>query len=414
MTTALELTGVVGDSAVVQSARPAKRWLILLLAWLCYLMSSVDRFAWSSLSLRAQAELGFPLAQLATFVTAYFVGYVASNCISGMLTDRLGPRLALSAAVIGTGVFTMAFGFTHSYWGGLAMQCAMGLATGADYAACIKIVAAWFEREERGRALGIWFTATSLGVVIANSLALPLANVLGWRGAYVGLGATTIGTGLLGLAFLRDAPSHAEQKSEPPRIIALLRNRNLVLVSIAGFGALWGTWGFTFSANALMVKGAGMTQPAAAAVVATFGVGGFIAKPLVGAISDWLGARRKWPAIMCLTGFVAMLLVFATIRSEAWFFVVGPMLGVAAFAYSPLMAAMVAEAVRGDSTGTASGLSNALWQLGGVVVPIAIGYAFGLTQSFTVPFFVLALGPLLGIVCLVAVKEPKPILRQSV
>ncbi len=375
MTTALELTGVVGDSAVVQSARPAKRWLILLLAWLCYLMSSVDRFAWSSLSLRAQAELGFPLAQLATFVTAYFVGYVASNCISGMLTDRLGPRLALSAAVIGTGVFTMAFGFTHSYWGGLAMQCAMGLATGADYAACIKIVAAWFEREERGRALGIWFTATSLGVVIANSLALPLANVLGWRGAYVGLGATTIGTGLLGLAFLRDAPSHAEQKSEPPRIIALLRNRNLVLVSIAGFGALWGTWGFTFSANALMVKG---------------------------------------PAIMCLTGFVAMLLVFATIRSEAWFFVVGPMLGVAAFAYSPLMAAMVAEAVRGDSTGTASGLSNALWQLGGVVVPVAIGYAFGLTQSFTVPFFVLALGPLLGIVCLVAVKEPKPILRQSV
>jgi sugar phosphate permease len=414
MTVTTELTALEGSSAVVQSGRPVYRWVILLFAWACYLMSSVDRFAWSSLSLQAQPELGLPLAQLATFVTAYFAGYVASNCISGVMTDRLGPRLCLGAAVIGTGIFTVGFGFTHSYWAGLALQCGMGFATGADYAACIKIVAGWFEREERGRALGIWFTATSLGVVTANSLALPLASVLNWRGAYIGLGAVTISVGLLSLAFLRDGPSCTERKTEPLRIRALLRNRNLVLVSMAGFCALWGTWGFVFSANALMVKGAGMTQAAAAAVVATFGVGGFIAKPLIGAISDWLGARRKWPAIACLAGFVTMLIVFALIRNESWFFVAGPLLGVAAFVYSPMLAALVAEAVPRDSTGTASGLSNALWQLAGVVVPVAVGYAFSQSQSFTVPFVVLALGPFLGILCLLAVKEKAPSSRQDV
>jgi sugar phosphate permease len=183
---------------------------------------------------------------------------------------------------------------------------------------------------------------------------------------------------------------------------------------MAGFCALWGTWGFVFSANALMVKGAGMTQAAAAAVVATFGVGGFIAKPLIGAISDWLGARRKWPAIACLAGFVTMLIVFALIRNESWFFVAGPLLGVAAFVYSPMLAALVAEAVPRDSTGTASGLSNALWQLAGVVVPVAVGYAFSQSQSFTVPFVVLALGPFLGILCLLAVKEKAPSSRQDV
>jgi len=87
MTTALELTGVVGDSAVVQSARPAKRWLILLLAWLLLFDEFGRPVRLEQPVIASTGELGFPLAQLATFVTAYFVGYVASNCISGMLTD---------------------------------------------------------------------------------------------------------------------------------------------------------------------------------------------------------------------------------------------------------------------------------------------------------------------------------------
>jgi hypothetical protein len=35
-----------------------------------------------------------------------------------------------------------------------------------------------------------------------------------------------------------------------------------------------------------------------------------------------------------------MLIVFALIRNESWFFVAGPLLGVAAFVYSPMLAAL--------------------------------------------------------------------------
>jgi len=195
--------------------------------------------------LQAQPELGLPLAQLATFVTAYFAGYVASNCISGVMTDRSAHVYAWAQPSLALAFLRWASDL-RILTGGSALQCGMGFATGADYAACIKIVAGWFEREERGRALGIWFTATSLGVVTANSLALPLASVLNWRGAYIGLGAVTISVGLLSLAFFATDRVYGAE-TEPLRIRALLRNRNLVLVSMAGFCALWGTWGFVFS-----------------------------------------------------------------------------------------------------------------------------------------------------------------------
>ena len=123
MTVTTELTALEGSPAVVQSGRPVYRWVILLFAWACYLMSSVDRFAWSSLSLQAQPELGLPLAQLATFVTAYFAGYVASNCISGVMTDRLGPHwhwhfyggLRIYAFLLGGSGAAMRNGFCN--WG---------------------------------------------------------------------------------------------------------------------------------------------------------------------------------------------------------------------------------------------------------------------------------------------------------
>ncbi|MEA2767600.1 MAG: hypothetical protein QOD93_562 [Acetobacteraceae bacterium] len=402
LTPAADVSSVSFSCAESQSSY---RWLILLLAWACYLMSSVDRFAWGALSLLSREELKLTLPQVGMFVTAYFVGYLVSNCIGGVLTDRFGPRLTLSAAVIGTGLFAAGFGLCNSYWLGLALQFAMGLATGADYAACIKIVTVWFERRQRGRAMGLWFTSTSLGVIIANSAVLALAKALDWRAAYLCLGIVTVAMGAVALVFLRDGPNGSKQEKKPLRILALLGNRDLMLVSFAGFGALWATWGFTFSANTLMVQGAGISQTMAGGVVATFGVGGLVAKPLIGFISDWLGGRRKWLAILSLAGLVVMLLVFASIRNATGFLLAGPLLGVMAFVYSPLLAAMVAETVSRDSTGTASGLSNAFWQLGGVLVPVTVGYVFSQTHSFTLPFGVLALGPLLSILCLIPVRE---------
>jgi len=41
MTVTTELTALEGSPAVVQSGRPVYRWVILLFAWACYLMSSV-------------------------------------------------------------------------------------------------------------------------------------------------------------------------------------------------------------------------------------------------------------------------------------------------------------------------------------------------------------------------------------
>lgn len=379
-----------------------RRWAILLVAWLAFFMSFADRLAFSSVSADVGRALGLPVAALGTFVTAFYVGYVVSNVVMGLGGDWLGPRRMLTGSLLGLGVVTVLFGATTTLTAGLALQAAMGLLAGADYASGVKLIAVWFGPLRRGRAMGLFMTATSLAVVVTNLLVPVVSHAAGWPAAYDLLGAATIGTGVLALLVVRDRAGAALPR---PEFTLLLRNRQLLVLSLAGFGALWGTWGFAFWASALMRQGYGVPAQQAGFVVALFGIAAIPAKPLIGLVSDWMGGRRRALTAGCLVYFALTLLVFSQADTLTAFEVLGPFLGIGAFTYSPLMNTMVAEAAGPALAASAAGVTNAFWNLGNVIAPSLVGLVFQATNSFQAAFAVLAAGPALGAVCMLFTRE---------
>jgi sugar phosphate permease len=371
-------------------------------------LSYVDRLAWSSVAGSVGRGMGLPVVALGVFVTAFYIGYVASNLLGGLASDRIGPRMMLTIALLGLGVSTWSFGFVTSVSGGLLIQALMGLFAGTDYATGVKLIAAWFDRTDRGTAMGIFMTATSLGVVVTNLFVPGLLASLHWTGVYHALGAVTLIGAMLCLFGVRDGPGDA---SGPVFNLAdfldLFRDRNLILVALSGFGAMWGTWGFAFWASTLMTRGHHLSAVEAGGIVAMFGTGAIISKPLIGILSDRLGGIRKVPVIVCLLCFVVALLIFGTLETGGQFRLLAPVLGVTAFAYSPLLGAMVTETAGVRRAGSSAGVTNAFWQLGSVIVPIAVGVVFQATQSFYAAFATLAAGPLLGACGLMFVRETR-------
>ncbi len=383
------------------------RWVILFIAWIAFLLSFIDRLAWANVAVPVGESLGLTVAALGVFVTAFYIGYVTSNAIGGFFVDRLGGRLMLMLGLVFLGLFTFCFSYVRSVGTGIVLQALMGLAAGVDYAACIKLLTAWFGIRDRGRAVGFFLTATSLGVVTTNLIVPTLLKDFGWGGMYQGLGAVTMTCGIITFLVLRDAPSSASEKGvDRPNFAVLFHNRDLLFLAAAGFGALWGTWGVAFWANALLVKGHGFSVEQAGLIVALFGIGAVVAKPLIGLISDWLGGIRRVPILICLAGFVVMLLVFGALRTATAFMLMAPLLGVFAFVYSPLMAALIAEVAGRRLAGSATGLTNALWQLGSAIVPLAVGAVYHASNSFYAAFITLAAGPLLGTIAMLLVREP--------
>jgi nitrate/nitrite transporter NarK len=282
----------------------------------------------------------------------------------------------------------------------------MGLSAGADYASCIKVIVSWFAHRDRGKAMGLFLIASSLGVAATNAIVPSLVAVIGWQGVYRLLGAATLAVGLLSLLTLRDGPlAAAPSAGFAVGFRTLLRDPAMILLAVAGFGGLWGTWGFAFWANALMVRQRGLSAVEAGAVVSLVGLAAIIGKPFFGWLSDRMGGRPKWLVVGCFLLFAVMLLVFGTLTDRRSFQLAAPLLGLGAFVYSPLMAVLVAERAGPALAGTATGVTAALWQLGSVIVPLAVGLVFQTTGSFLAAFGVLAAGPLLGAACMVFVPE---------
>ncbi|PZU07255.1 MFS transporter [Sphingomonas sp.] len=374
------------------------RWTILAIAWLALLLSFVDRLAWSSVASSVSAASGLPLTALGSFASAFFSGYVISNLVGGVVVDRLGSRIGMGSTLILLGLFTFGFSFIGSVPSGIAMQFLMGLAAGADYAACIKVLAAWFPPLGRARAIGILMTSLPVAVMITGSgIPLMLAHVE-WPYVYRAMGVVTLLFGGMIMLLLQDTPGTvaAAGRISWREIAAVLRNPELARLALVGFGAAWGTWGFAFWATALMSKGHGLSPAQAGLATTLFGAAAVIAKPVTGAISDYLGGRRKMPILVVLLLFSIGLLAFGQLSSPLQFQIVATLLGFFGFSWGPILSTLIAEVGGHRTAGTATGATNALQQMGGVVVPLAIGAVFARTHSFASAFATMAAGPILA------------------
>ena len=407
METSLSMMEETTQADLVHAAPAAQaegsyyRWVLLAVVWAAFLMSYVDRIAWSSVAAPVGHSLGLSVSMLGAFVTAFYVGYVLANIAGGIMTDVLGGRAMLTLALVPLGVFTFSFGSTQTLWAGIVIQFAMGMAAGADYSAGMKIIAAWF-RKDRGRAMGLYTTATSLAVVLTNATVPTLSEWFGWPNAFRLLGGITLACALAAWTVLRDAPS-----GEPPLarikaadVLALLKSRSLVLLAIAGGGGLWATVGFGAWGNALMTKQYGISPVAAGSIVACFGIGAVIAKPVLGWLSDVYNGARKTISILCLAAFAVMLFVFGQCFTITQFYLLAPLLGAVAFGYTPVLMAQVSDASGRNSAGAGAGLTNAIWQSGSAVSPLVVGYFYQQTHSFSIALLTLAVGPVVGVAAL--------------
>jgi nitrate/nitrite transporter NarK len=211
---------------------------------------------------------------------------------------------------------------------------------------------------------------------------------------------------------LADSPTLEGQRANDagptaprPRASELFGDCNLVLIAVAGFGANWGTWGFAFWATALMIRGYQLSAVDAGPVAVIFGAAAAVSKPLYGPLSDLLGDKRRNLVIYDLLAVSAMLMVFGQMDSRIGFILAAPFLGLTAVVYCPLLAAMITERVEPSLVATATGMINALLQLGSVIVPSVVGVVFAATGSFQSAFAILAVGPLVATFCMLAVRE---------
>jgi MFS transporter, ACS family, aldohexuronate transporter len=172
------------------------RWAIGGLLFASTVVNYVDRQTLSVLAPSLKVEFHWSNQDFALIVIAFRVAYAIMQTVGGRLIDHLGTRNGLSLAVIWYSAAAMLTSLANGLWSFCAFRFLLGAGEAANWPAATKAVSEWFPRRERGWAVALFDSGSSIGAAVAPALVLFLIGRFGgWRWAFVL-------TGVLGLLWL--------------------------------------------------------------------------------------------------------------------------------------------------------------------------------------------------------------------
>jgi MFS transporter, OFA family, oxalate/formate antiporter len=322
--------------------------------------------------------------------------YFSLGAISGPLADRWGARRLAVAGMLLTGLGLAMAGAARSlaevY---TAYGLGVGLGVGCAFVPALGAVQRWFVRR-RGLATGVAVSGVGVGTLVMPPLASLLIAALGWRQAYLALGALVAIAGA-GMAFMIvDDPRHrglgpdgdsllsVHSPQEGPGVStsAAIASRRFVLLYVACLMCSLGVF-VPFVHLVPYAIDHGVVPSSAALLLSAIGAGSTAGRFVLGGIADRMG--RQCALVATFIGIALSFAVWA-LSTVPW------ALAVFAFAYGVFYGGWVAvlPAVVSDWFGgrNASGIIGALFTsvaLGSLIGPSAAGFAFDLTDSYTLP-----------------------------
>jgi ACS family hexuronate transporter-like MFS transporter len=162
------------------------RWVIGGLLFASTVINYVDRQTLSVLGPLLKTQFQWSNQDFALIVIAFRVAYAVMQTVSGRLVDRLGTRRGLSLAVVWYSVAAMLTSLSSGLLSFCGFRFLLGAGEAANWPAATKAVSEWFPRRERGWAVALFDSGSSIGAAIAPALVLFLIGHFGdWRWAFV-------------------------------------------------------------------------------------------------------------------------------------------------------------------------------------------------------------------------------------
>lgn len=161
------------------------RYKVLAVLWLVYGCYYLNRLNLAPVIPLIMRDLHFTHTQIGLISTAFFAFYTIAQLPAGYLSDILGPRKIIVAGGFLSSVANAFFSAGTGLGFLIGLQGVNGLGQGGGFSPSIKLLNNWFPASERGRALGIFCTCTSVFTVLAYLLSGYAGHRFGWRTVFI-------------------------------------------------------------------------------------------------------------------------------------------------------------------------------------------------------------------------------------
>jgi len=408
---------------------PSKRWMHIIPPILfVYIVAFMDRtnigFAMAG---GMSKELGMTSSVAGIAAGIFFVGYLFLQVPGGQIAEHGSAKKFIAGTIVVWGILAIMSGFATNITQLLILRFLLGVAEGGVMPAVLTIVRHWFPSEERGRATAFVIMNNPIASIITGPLSGYILVKYNWHYVFIIEGIISLLLILVWLPLISDRPETAKwiSKEEKDYLVERLReeqecfdkkqakkatlkeilfNRTLWKLVLIFFFYQTGVYGYTLWLPTILknLTKTGMDQVGFLSIfpyIATI-IGLFV----FGSLSDKTRKKKRY-VIMPIIGFAICLYLSVRLQQSIWLSF-GMLVGCGFFlqAASAVFMTIPPDVFSGEVAGGATGIINALGNLGGFLGPFLVGF---LMQTFNYNISIYSLVISLVIAVIITTTLPK-------
>lgn len=202
------------------------RWWIGGLLLASTIINYIDRQTLAVLAPRLKLDFHWTNADFAVVVIGFRIAYAIGQAGAGKFLDRVGTRKGLSLSVTWYSAAAMATSLATGLWSLFTLRFCLGLGEAANWPGATKAVSEWFPRRERGWAVALFDSGSSIGAAVAPLIVLGLVAHFGsWRAAFLVTGGLSLIWVIAWRALYQSPENHPRISKEERNLIVADRDR---------------------------------------------------------------------------------------------------------------------------------------------------------------------------------------------
>ena len=187
-------------------------------------------------------EFGVGAAEISSIMTASALAIALTAPFTGAAADVLGRKRIITAAMLAVVVPMAGAAFASDVPSLIVWRFLQGLLLPPIFAVTVAYIGDEWPRAEIPAAAGIYVTGSSLGGFCGRFIPGVLADLVGWRGAFLALAALTLAGAILIMRLLPREKSFVRSPgiaASARQMLRHLKNPQLVATYAIGFGILF-------------------------------------------------------------------------------------------------------------------------------------------------------------------------------
>jgi MFS family permease len=404
--------------------------LIVMVLLMCGgVINYFDRSALAVANVLIRHDLGLSATAMGVLLSAFLLAYAFAQIPLGILIDKLGPRILLTAGIalwsLVQTLSGLATGFGQFYFA----RIALGATEATQFPTGIRVVSNWFNVAKRGLPTGIFNSSSMLGTALAPPVLTVIMLTFGWRWMFISIGLAGVFMAVVWWTVYRDPEvmcdgdeigylraGDTERTSSPVNLrqwSRLFRYRATWGMIIGSLGGQYLTWMYYTWLPGFLVMQQHMSLAQTGIFAAIPPFAGILGSWFGGYSTDWFCARgfapltaRKIPTVTAFIGTAALTIATAYAGSNT------AVVTLISFSYllsglsSAAIWSMVTASAPPDYVGSFGSIHLFGGYIGATCSPIITGFIVDVTGSFMVALLIGAGMELVGAVAFLMVTRP--------